>query len=322
MSSNNEERPGNAEDAGNPDIHPNAVGFFNTMLNNNNPNNRYFIRDQLFRTLFYKFAVLYAKTFSKPVRRFFEFVVLTNAVGAFFILVYIHMIFSRTPATCLDRVKDTWPRDGILRVEVVKDTYDYNIHERYEKDGNIKSAEGNDGNILPDNIGLIPIDPSTVQDDSVQETDPLDVIHGGNVINSSQLIHIFTLEKNIHNNFYLLMSFVIVDVNISNIINDKSYSTNFLTRTSSDVSVSSTKWNGLQTLIEEHFINRIQTNYKYMSYTNANRASKGQNYAKYETILKDVKSTHNNQKEGDASEKKKSGELFHVYQFSPKSTCL
>ena len=185
MSTNNEERPtGSAEDAGNPDGHPDAVGFFNTMLNNNNPNNRYFIRDQLFRTLFFKFAVLYAKTFSKPVRRFFEFVVLTVAVGAFFVLVYIHMIFSRTPATCLDHVRDTWPRDGILRVEVVKEAYDYNVPERYGKGGNDKLAEGMDGNVFPSNTGSMPIDPSTVQ-----ETEPLDASRGGNVT-----IYHFTLD--------------------------------------------------------------------------------------------------------------------------------
>lgn len=31
------------------------------------------------------------------------------------------MNFSRMPANCLDHVKDVWPRDGILRVEIIRD---------------------------------------------------------------------------------------------------------------------------------------------------------------------------------------------------------
>jgi len=30
------------------------------------------------------------------------------------------MNFSRMPANCLDHVKDVWPRDGILRVEIIR----------------------------------------------------------------------------------------------------------------------------------------------------------------------------------------------------------
>lgn len=30
------------------------------------------------------------------------------------------MNFSRMPANCLDHVKDAWPRDGILRVEIIR----------------------------------------------------------------------------------------------------------------------------------------------------------------------------------------------------------
>lgn len=48
-------------------------------------------------------------------RRLLEFIFLIKAIFAFFILVYIHVTFSRTPATCLDHIKNDWPRDGILR---------------------------------------------------------------------------------------------------------------------------------------------------------------------------------------------------------------
>ena len=40
----------------------------------------------------------------------------------FIILAYIHNAFSRTPINCLDHVKDTWPRDGILRVVITRNS--------------------------------------------------------------------------------------------------------------------------------------------------------------------------------------------------------
>lgn len=45
---------------------------------------------------------------------------LLKAICAFFILIYIHLTFSQTPSSCLDHVKDNWPRDGILRVEIIR----------------------------------------------------------------------------------------------------------------------------------------------------------------------------------------------------------
>lgn len=34
------------------------------------------------------------------------------------VLAYIHIAFSRSPINCLEYVRDKWPREGILRVEV------------------------------------------------------------------------------------------------------------------------------------------------------------------------------------------------------------
>lgn len=46
---------------------------------------------------------------------------LVKALAAFFILVYIHISYSQTPATCLSHLKtEGWPRDGILRVEILR----------------------------------------------------------------------------------------------------------------------------------------------------------------------------------------------------------
>lgn len=35
-----------------------------------------------------------------------------------FVLAYIHIVFSRSPINCLEHVRDKWPREGVLRVEV------------------------------------------------------------------------------------------------------------------------------------------------------------------------------------------------------------
>lgn len=48
-------------------------------------------------------------------------IMLLKALLAFFILVYIHISYSQTPATCLEHLKtEGWPRDGILRVEILR----------------------------------------------------------------------------------------------------------------------------------------------------------------------------------------------------------
>ena len=53
----------------------------------------------------------------------------------FLILVYIHTVFARTPMDCLRHVEKTWPRDGILRVEIIKNvSEDYTIFQSYEKE--------------------------------------------------------------------------------------------------------------------------------------------------------------------------------------------
>lgn len=75
-------------------------------------------RDRLFRALFFKMALMYARSFPPPVRLLLEMGVLMKAITCFVILAYIHNAFSRTPIDCLDHVKDKWPRDGVLRVVI------------------------------------------------------------------------------------------------------------------------------------------------------------------------------------------------------------
>lgn len=162
-----------------PIVVPNVTGplLTNRLRNNNNQNPLFNVRDRLFHTLFFRVALAYARTFPTPVRRFLEFVILVKAIAAFFVLIYIHVAFSKTPTTCLEHVKDTWPRDGILRVEILKNpSIDYDIEQSYAKEEKLKQdkaaavAAADDtatsvlGLIVRD--GFINIEPSSVEDTS------------------------------------------------------------------------------------------------------------------------------------------------------------
>ena len=50
------------------------------------------------------------------------------------ILFYMHVVFARTPVNCLSHVAESWPRHGILRVEIVRNASEnYSIINSYEK---------------------------------------------------------------------------------------------------------------------------------------------------------------------------------------------
>ncbi|XP_063701297.1 membralin [Culicoides brevitarsis] len=137
----------------NPENNPQpGVPLINVNRNRPNQNPLMNVRDRLFHALFFKSALQYARLVPKPVRRAIELIMLLKAVGAFFILVYIHITFSQTPATCLDHIKNEWPRDGILRVEILRNS----------QNGKAPSTE-NELTILRNTNkgGLVSIDPST-----------------------------------------------------------------------------------------------------------------------------------------------------------------
>lgn len=55
------------------------------------------------------------------------------------------MVFSRTPINCLDHIKDDWPRDGILRVEILRNgAEDYSIEKSYAKEEKLRQKEIDD----------------------------------------------------------------------------------------------------------------------------------------------------------------------------------
>ncbi|KAL3287223.1 hypothetical protein HHI36_001700 [Cryptolaemus montrouzieri] len=143
---------------------------------NNNQNPLFNIRDRLFHTLFFRASLAYARTFPKSIRRFIEFFTLLQAICAFFMLMYIHIAFSKT-SSCLQHVKDTWPRDGILRVEIMTNpSPGYSIEHSYAREQKLKQEKPEEvsgvlGLLTIDN--LINLEPSVI-DQTHQETEPLD----------------------------------------------------------------------------------------------------------------------------------------------------
>ncbi|XP_060827049.1 membralin isoform X2 [Bombus pascuorum] len=141
----------------------------NTARNNNNQNPLVNVRDRLFHAIFIKAALTYARTFPRPVRRFIEFIVLLKAIAAFFVLAYIHIVFSRAPTNCLEHIRNDWPRDGILRVEILRNGgEDYSIEKSYAKEEKLRQEKVDDltsalGILTRD--GFINIEPSAVDEE-------------------------------------------------------------------------------------------------------------------------------------------------------------
>lgn len=130
-------------------------------MRNNAQNPLINVRDRLFHALFFKTAIAYAQMVPKPVRRAIELIMLLKALAAFFILVYIHVHFSQMPTTCLEHVKNDWPRDGILRVEIIR--RNPNAPPSVPSGGDPKAADLLEEGVLRNTHknGMISIDPST-----------------------------------------------------------------------------------------------------------------------------------------------------------------
>ncbi|XP_017757835.1 PREDICTED: membralin isoform X3 [Eufriesea mexicana] len=146
-----------------------TLNNMNTARNNNNQNPLVNARDRLFYAIFTKAAVTYARTVPRSVRRFIEFIVLLKAIAAFFVLAYIHIVFSRAPTNCLEHIRDDWPRDGILRVEILRNGgEDYSIEKSYAKEEKLRQEKVDDltsafGILTRD--GFINIEPSTIDEE-------------------------------------------------------------------------------------------------------------------------------------------------------------
>ncbi|XP_059168572.1 uncharacterized protein LOC131950443 [Physella acuta] len=120
----------------------NNGGLGGARTRNNNPggrggeNNPFFhFQNRLFHALFYRISITYARAFPRPIRRVLEFALLLKALFVLGILVYIHAVFAKAPMNCLEHVQDIWPRDGILRVEIVRNAPEnYTIIHSYKKE--------------------------------------------------------------------------------------------------------------------------------------------------------------------------------------------
>ncbi|GJQ66311.1 hypothetical protein Trydic_g4356 [Trypoxylus dichotomus] len=194
MATNNP-RPLNPGEGNNVENH-NAGIFINRIRNNNNQNTAFNMRDQLFRTLFFRAAII-------------------------------------TPTTCLNHVKDTWPRDGILRVEIVKNAgQEYNVLQSYIKEEKLKSETDDVNNYVLSGDTFLSIDPSTVEE-SKKITKPLDT----NYQRDGD------------------------DYAFSNTSHDSMYDTNFASNVKLGISVSSTKWDGLRTITKEYLHSKVKKGY-------------------------------------------------------------
>lgn len=138
-----EAEPANTGNNNNGQNRNNAQNRPNNNNNNNNNNGGLAnVRERLFQALFFRLAVAYARAFPQPMRRLIEFTVLVKAITSLFLLVYIHLAFTRAPITCLDHVRDDWPREGILRVEVIRNpSEDYTVEQSYEKEERLQQRQ-------------------------------------------------------------------------------------------------------------------------------------------------------------------------------------
>jgi len=75
-------------------------------------------RDRLFHALFIKIGIIYSRLFPKRLRLFVELLVLVKGLVLFTLLSYLHFSFSRLPMNCLNTTEGSWPRDGILRLQI------------------------------------------------------------------------------------------------------------------------------------------------------------------------------------------------------------
>jgi hypothetical protein len=123
-----------------------TTGAVPQPTNNNNgelpqqTQNLFQMRDRLFLALFFRISLIYARAFPKTLRRALEFCLLMQSIMLLFILGYIHIVYTRTPITCLGEFKDSWPKNGVLRVEITSDGGDkkYDLAKSYAKEERLR----------------------------------------------------------------------------------------------------------------------------------------------------------------------------------------
>lgn len=99
-----------------------------------------------------------------------------QALFVLFILAYIHIAFSRSPINCLEHVREKWPRDGILRVEIQRNSSRAPIFlQFYEMEGFQGLVKEPDGDT--ENTGQVPVH----QEDEEEEEMTVDMFDNSSV---------------------------------------------------------------------------------------------------------------------------------------------
>ncbi|CEF60103.1 Membralin [Strongyloides ratti] len=78
------------------------------------------MRERLFTSMLNKLSSLYLTNVSKKNRKFIEFSILYLFISGCLFLGYLHYILHNIPGPCLKEIGNEWPKDGILRIEVIK----------------------------------------------------------------------------------------------------------------------------------------------------------------------------------------------------------
>ncbi|GMS86292.1 hypothetical protein PENTCL1PPCAC_8467 [Pristionchus entomophagus] len=87
---------------------------------NQNSNQLGAVRDRLFQAMLVRMALWYTARVNRTWRKVIELVAITLAILSFLSLAIVHAMFMRVSTSCLKDLESTWPRDGIVRVELVR----------------------------------------------------------------------------------------------------------------------------------------------------------------------------------------------------------
>ncbi|KAK5971595.1 hypothetical protein GCK32_011202 [Trichostrongylus colubriformis] len=75
-----------------------------------------------------------------------------QALCLLFTLLFVHLMFTRSSATCLDHIRNTWPKDGVVRLEVVHNLrtleYKENWMNWYRNERNHMTCNFNPADVL------------------------------------------------------------------------------------------------------------------------------------------------------------------------------
>ncbi|VDM08087.1 unnamed protein product [Wuchereria bancrofti] len=93
------------------------------------PNQFGAVRDRLFHAMLVRVAISYNRHVPVFGKRFIEFSSLVTAIVLLSVMIYVHHFFDETESNCLAPFVDQWPRNGVLRVEVVRNLKKFNTYQ-------------------------------------------------------------------------------------------------------------------------------------------------------------------------------------------------